>query len=444
VAISSVVLVEISLGLLAGSLAIVSDGLHAMLDALTTFALYFATRASLKPPDEEHMYGHEKFESIGGFLGGIVLIGVALLILYEAIMRIIANQSVNLGFEYAGIIAVGYTFVIDFFRVSTFIKASKSESSTMKAGFYHAIADLSSTLIAFLGFGLAIVGIAYGDALASIVLSGLLFYFSIKLAWGCGMELSDTIPKDVAEEIRKQILDVKGASCCKDLRVRKAGTKTFVEASVQVPEYISLEEAHALASEIEEKLKASLGNTEATIHVEPAQTEIRTEKLLEKLATEIGGVKEAHEISTVFTKGKLYVTLHVGVDPKLSVNKAHEIAEKVEGNIKRKLNYVENITVHVEPFEPAARRTAMLDEREIKRIAYETAENLGQTLRIRRILTYFADKKRYINIDCTFTGHVTIEDAHEVVSQIEENIRKYVENAIVTVHIEPEKSEVKE
>jgi divalent metal cation (Fe/Co/Zn/Cd) transporter len=258
------------------------------------------------------------------------------------------------------------------------------------------------------------------------------------------MELSDTIPKDVAEEIRKQILDVKGASCCKDLRVRKAGTKTFVEASVQVPEYISLEEAHALASEIEEKLKASLGNTEATIHVEPAQTEIRTEKLLEKLATEIGGVKEAHEISTVFTKGKLYVTLHVGVDPKLSVNKAHEIAEKVEGNIKRKLNYIENITVHVEPFEPAAQRTAMLDEREIKRIAYETAENLGQTLRIRRILTYFADKKRYINIDCTFTGHVTIEDAHEVVSQIEENIRKYVENAIVTVHIEPEKSEVKE
>ena len=89
VAISSVVLVEVILGWLAGSLAVVSDGLHALLDAFTTLMLFIMTRESLKPPDEEHMYGHEKFEPIGGLIGGIALIGVALLIFYEAILRII-------------------------------------------------------------------------------------------------------------------------------------------------------------------------------------------------------------------------------------------------------------------------------------------------------------------------------------------------------------------
>lgn len=142
IAIASVVFVEVVLGLAVGSLAILSDGLHALLDALTTVVLFFAMRASFKPPDEEHMYGHEKFESIGGLIGGIALIGVALLVVYEAVLKIVNYQTINEKLEYIGWIAIGYTFCIDFFRVGTLIRARRSESSTMKAGFYHAISDL--------------------------------------------------------------------------------------------------------------------------------------------------------------------------------------------------------------------------------------------------------------------------------------------------------------
>ena len=74
IAIFSVVIVEVTLGLLVNSLAIFSDGLHALLDAVSTIMLFFAVRAAIKPADEEHTYGHEKFETIGGLIGGIVLI----------------------------------------------------------------------------------------------------------------------------------------------------------------------------------------------------------------------------------------------------------------------------------------------------------------------------------------------------------------------------------
>lgn len=437
IAIASVVLVEVILGFLVNSLAIVSDGLHAFLDALTTLMLLITTRASMKPPDEEHMYGHEKFESIGGLVGGIALIGIALLIIYEATQKIMNIQTVNLGAGYVGFIAIAYTFCIDFYRVGTFARARESESSTIKAGFYHAMADLSSTIIAFLGFGLATVGFLYGDSLASMVLGVLLTYLSVRLVWNSGMELTDAVSKGVADKVRKEIFGVKEVCKCDDLKVRKAGDKTFVRATVQVQDYLSHEGAHDLASRIEANIKKALGNAEVAIHTEPCETGMPTEKLVEKMALEVQGVREAHEISTAYTDGKLYITLHAYVDPKLSVEKAHEIADKIENKIQGRIGDVENVAVHIEPFSPKTRKGLMVDEVEIRRIVHKTAEEYQQALRVRRILTYVAGKKRYINIDCSFTKQVSIEDAHKIASKIEENMGEHFAETTVTVHMEP-------
>jgi cation diffusion facilitator family transporter len=437
IAISSVVLVEVILGLMVNSLAIVSDGLHALLDALTTFMLFVATRMSLKPPDEEHMYGHEKFESIGGLIGGLALIGVALLVLYEAVLKTVIHQTVNVGIEYVGFIAVGYTFCIDFFRVRTLMRARKSESSTMKAGFYHALADLSSTVIAFVGFGLATLGLNYGDSLASMVLGVLLTYLSVRLVWSSGMELTDTVSKGLADKVRKEILGTGGVCRFEDLKIRKAGEKTFVRATLQVPDYVGLEEAHGLASDVEAKIKNMLGNAEVVIHTEPCVAEMSTAKLVEKLATEVVGVKEAHEVNVVYAESKLYITLHAYVDPKLSVEEAHEIAERIEEKIGQRIRGVEDVAVHVEPLSLGKRKGATVDEGEIRRIVHAVADSYRHAFHVKGIVTYLAGKKRYINIDCSFTKQISIEEAHEIASQIEEQVREHFVETTVTVHAEP-------
>ncbi|MEM3626921.1 MAG: cation-efflux pump [Candidatus Bathyarchaeia archaeon] len=436
ITISSAVLVEASLGLIVGSLAILSDGLHALLDALTTFALFVATRASLKPPDEEHMYGHEKFESIGGLVGGILLIGVSITIMIEAFLKIVAGKPyINFGLGFAGFIAIGYTFCMDFFRVGTFRKARVSGSPTMKAGLYHAIADLSSTLIALFGFGLTTLGFYYGDSIASIVLSILLNYLSVKLILSSGMELSDAISKDVAQRVRGEILGTQGVYKCENLRVRRAGAKTFVEAIVKVPD-MSLEEAHALTSRIEANIKRFLRNAEITIHIEPLKPEMQTEKLIEKFAMEVEGVKETHKVNVVRMSGKLYVTLHARVDPKLSVQEAHEIAQKIENKISERISTVENVSVHIEPFNTKIQKGAEVDENEIRKIIHKTVDG-EHTVQIKRIFTYVANEKRYINIDCNFTKEISIEKAHQIASQIEDIIKKKFSETVVTVHMEP-------
>lgn len=436
IAIFSVVIVEVSVGLIVNSLAILSDGLHALLDALSSAMLFFAVRASIKPPDEEHTYGHEKFETIGGLIGGIALIGVAFLIFYEAAMRLIENTQIAQGVEFAGFIAIGYALFIASLRVTVFKKTQHVESPSMKAGFYDAVSDLSSTLIALLGFGLATLGFFNGDAFASIFLGVMLSFLSFKLVQFSVMELSDTASKELVQKTRKVILSHDGVVKSENLKVRKVSSKVFVDASVQVPSLMSLEEAHALASKIEADLKGTFGNVDATIHIEPSDKETKMDQLVEKLAT-VEGVKEVHEISTIYAGGKLYITLHAYVDPRLSVEKAHKIAEKIEGRMHAGIKPLENVTVHVEPSGVAV-PAAEVDEAQLRKVVNDIVKSVAGNLYIKRIVTYASEGKRYINIDCCFTKQVQIKEAHRIASQVEKETKERFANAIVTVHIEPE------
>jgi cation diffusion facilitator family transporter len=436
VAIASVVIVEVVLGLLVDSLAILSDGLHASLDVFSTVMLFVATRASLKPPDEEHMYGHEKYEAIGGLIGGIILIGVAILIFYEAAVRLISNIQVNKSLQLAGFFAIGYTLCIDVFRVTIFKGAGHSQSTSVKAGFYDAISDLGSTIIALIGFGLATLGFYYGDSIASVFLGFMLVFLSVRLARASIMELSDTASKDIVQKTRDAVLAHDGILDCRELKLRKVGSKIFADCTVEVSSLMSLEEAHALASDIEENLTKTFGNVEATIHIEPAEEKTKMERLVENLAT-VENVKEVHDIVTVYAHGKLYITLHVYVDPNLSVEEAHEIADKIESNMHAEIKQLENVTVHVEPH-GAEIRKAEIGEDEMKKLIDELVAKVKIDLRLKKTVTYSAEGKRYINVDCCFTKHVPLTEAHEIASQVEKQISEYFAGAVVTVHIEPE------
>ncbi len=436
IAISSVVIVEVIIGIAVNSLAVLSDGLHATLDVLSSVMLFFAAKAALKPPDEEHTYGHEKFEAIGGLIAGLILIGLALIIFYEAGIRLLSGAQVNQGLEAVGFIAIGYTLCIDIIRLTIFRKAQNIEGASVKAGFYDALSDFSSTIIALIGFGLATIGFAGSDSFASIFLGFMLTYLSFRLVKASINELSDTASKEIVQKTRQIITSCSGVVKNESLKVRKAGSKVFVDATVQVPNLMSLEEAHALASKIEDCLKSGFGNVDATIHIEPCEKETEMNLLVKKYAS-VDGVNEVHEISTIYSGGKLYITLHAFVDPKLSVEEAHKIAEKIETRMHDGIKPLENVTVHVEPSGVALTGNE-INEEQVQKVVNDAAKSVAQHLRIKKILTYVSEGKRYINIDCCFIKQVQIIEAHKIASQVEKEIKEHFANAIVTIHIEPD------
>lgn len=433
IAIFSVVIVEVALGVIVNSLAIISDGLHALLDAFSSVMLFFVVRASLKPPDEEHMYGHEKFEAIGGLIGGLVLIVVALVIFYEAVLRLITPIGISGNIGYAGFIAIAYALFIALLRVTVFRNKSL-ESQSMKAGLYDAISDLGSTIIALIGFGLALLGVVGADAFASIFLGAMLTYLSLKLAKSSIMELSDSASKDLVVSAQKVIQSCDGVLRIENLKIRKVSSKVFIEVSIQVPQGMGLEDAHSLATKIETCLKDTLGNVDATIHIEPYNQEKKLKQIIKEQATVLG-VKEVHEIEVCYIRGKIYMTLHAYVDPEISVEEAHKIAETIELRIRQKIKSVENVTVHIEPFENDV--SELINEARLRKIVYEVAKSTEDKLEVKHILTYSAGGKHYINIDCCFTKHVSIKDAHKLASFLEKETKERFANSVVTVHMEP-------
>ncbi|MEM2538951.1 MAG: cation diffusion facilitator family transporter, partial [Candidatus Bathyarchaeia archaeon] len=125
-AIMSVFFIEILSGLILNSLAILSDALHALFDALSSIILLVSAHVSLRPPDEEHMYGHEKFELLGGLIGGLTLMVVAAYIAAESIIRIFTGKTyMKLDLSLAGFLTLTYTLLIDFLRIFIFRSASE-------------------------------------------------------------------------------------------------------------------------------------------------------------------------------------------------------------------------------------------------------------------------------------------------------------------------------
>jgi len=435
VAIASVVVIEGVIGVLTNSLAILSDASHALFDTLTTLILLVTTKLSLKPPDEEHLYGHGKIEPIGGMIGGVALIALAVFLIIQASMRIYSNvqiEHLSIGFW-----AVGYTLAIDFFRIGT-LWGKVETSLTVKASLYHALSDFASTIIALVGFGLTFIGFDdRADSVASIVLGALLAYLSTGLIRSSGSVLSDAIAKNVVADIKKQILSIEGVMVCKDLKVRQVGEKIYVETTICVPPSMGLHEAHDIASKIESAILRSHGDSTVTVHIEPEGGGVPMEKQIETLATSVAEVKGVHNMSSIYSNGKLFITLHAMVDPGMPLEKAHNIAEKIEQTLKQQLGEIENVTVHIEPYAPKVRREFLVEDAQVQRMIRQIVAAHPTIQSVRRVVTYTSERRRYINIDCLFNRSVSVEAMHDTVSHVEREIKKRFKEAVVTIHAEP-------
>lgn len=97
------------------------------------------------------------------------------------------------------------------------------------------------------------------------------------------------------------------------------------------------------------------------------------------------------------------------------------------------------MTAHIEPFDTKLQKGSAIDEVEIRKIVLKVTERRRRAFRIKRIMTFAADEKRYINIDCCFSGKTAIKDAHELASYIEESVKKRFAETVVTVHMAPKK-----
>lgn len=432
-AILSVILVEFLGGFIANSMAVLSDAAHALFDALTTFWLMYATKISLNPPDEEHTYGHSKIEPLGSMFGGLSLMGISVLIFYEAILRLLSGVKILLEFAPIALFSVFYTVCVDVFRI---LVLSKSSSTIVKANQLHAVADFSSTLIAFLGILTSYIGFYYADSLASIILSIFLGFLSLRLIYSNALELSDIAPKKEYQKIKSILERVDNVKGVKSLRMRKVSDQYFVEMTILLPAKIGIERAHEIASEIETKINDSIKNVTTTIHYEPVEEKLTLTEKIEKLVLKNPEVKGVHQITVTKTREGYMLTLHIEVDPKMELSEAHSISEKIEEDIKSSFPMLQKTIVHIEGY-PKTEEGEIINDENLTNQILKVLNSSKRVKKVSSVRVYKSDKNRYIDIVCSFPKDLKIEDVHKEINFIEDVLKTTMGDYIITIHPEP-------
>ncbi|MGC9131177.1 MAG: cation diffusion facilitator family transporter [Pyrobaculum sp.] len=258
------------------SVAVLADAVHSAVDLLAVAVTYLAVRASLKPPDLEHPYGHHKAETLGGIGGSLAVMASAAFIAYEAVNKIVHWEPYTPTALSIAIVATA--MFVDFNRVMV-LRRFQGVSRALEADALHFATDLASSaaIMALLIFGAVASAHAphvmaqWGPPLDVLTAIFITIYF-VKLSWTLlrtsVIELLDYAPPEVVARARSAASGVAGVRSVKSLKVRKSGSIYHADITITVDENLTVREAHEIADQVEKTLRKELGG-EVTVHVEP-------------------------------------------------------------------------------------------------------------------------------------------------------------------------------
>ena len=266
-------------GILGHSAAMIADAVHSLSDFATDIVVLIFTRISNKPQDKNHDYGHGKYETLATAIIGIVLFAVGASICWNGLQAI---QTVWQGgrlpapgmLAFAGAI-ISIVSKEPIYRYTIHV-GRKINSSAVIANAWHHRSDAFSSIGTAIGIGGAIVlGESWSvlDPMAAVVVSFFIMKVAVQLLKPCVDELTEkSLPDEIEKEICLIAENTPGVSAIHNLRTRRIGNHYAIEMHVRMDGHLTLYEAHAKASVIENKLKEKYGNeTHVGIHVEPVK-----------------------------------------------------------------------------------------------------------------------------------------------------------------------------
>ena len=435
-AIFSAFLVEFVFGLVSNSLGLITDSIHALLDSVVTVVLLLAARMAIKPPDEEHTYGHGKVESLGGLIGGIAIFLIAIFFIYESIQRLQSPPPNVLPGLFAMIGGL-YTIGIDIFRIILLRRSIKKiGGNTLKADFYHAFMDLGSTLVAIVGIVLVTYGFYSGDFIAALILGVVLVILSIKLVYKTAQDLTDIISPDLVKKVKSIVTNTEGVINTEAILMRRSGDTIFADVTISLRGDTSFENAHEVSNKVESNIKNEIPNAAITVHFEPNWKDVPLDAKIFDVAKDVEGVRGVHNVNTHKTKGKTFANLHVMVDREINLYSAHKISETVEQKIQQNIPKIEHVTIHLEPFVTVP-ENFNIEDKETENKIRDILENYHEIKKIGRIVSLNFENILKIDIDCSFDKELSIEKVHDLTSKLEHVIRLEIKNAVITIHPEP-------
>ena len=260
---------KIAVGLLSGSLAMVADGYHSLVDGSNNVIGLIVAAYAFAPPDRGHPYGHRKFETAAAAAIGVALLALAYHVLEGALARVAEPALPAIGpLNWA---VMGVTMAVNLF-VSWYEdrEGRRLRSAFLVADATHTRADLFVSLGVVATFAAAKAGLAWADPLAAVFIAGVIAVQAVKILISAFHVLTDRAAID-PEPIESLAASVAGVQRVRDVRTRGRGDAVYVDLTVHLDGEVTLREAHEVADRIEEALKAAHPEiVDVVVHPEPA------------------------------------------------------------------------------------------------------------------------------------------------------------------------------
>ena len=263
-------------GFFAHSQALIADGVHTLSDLASDFVVLFAAKLASKDADEDHPYGHGRFETVATIILGLALAGVAVGIAMSAIGRLLNPERLlqpePMALLFVALVILSKEGLYQF----TMGVANRIDSKMLKANAWHHRSDAISSILVAIGVaGSVFLKIPWLDAAAAILVAVMIFYMGLRLILDSTMELVDTaLEPEKTEEIRRFINAIEGVEHTHMLRTRRMGHDVLADVHIQVNAYLSVSEGHYVAESVMQKLRIEFPEMhDITVHIDPEDDE---------------------------------------------------------------------------------------------------------------------------------------------------------------------------
>ncbi len=439
---------KLIIGLITNSLGILSEAAHSGLDLVAALITFWAVRASSRPADRDHPFGHGKVENFSALIETLLLLATCVWIIYEALQRLFF-KTVEVEANIWAFLVMGVAIVIDFSRSRALYRvARRYNSQALEADALHFSTDVWSSSVVIVGLILVRLAdilpqyrdwLLRADAVAALVVAGIVIWVSLQLGRRTVDALMDRAPEGLEEQVRAAIAGVEHVQECGPIRLRTAGPVTFVEATVRVAPDMPAGMAHEVANRVEEAVSQLCSDCDVTVHVEPVASADAVIDQVRVVAAETG--LSVHDVHIYRLVDGYHIDLDLEISGHSSLNEAHQVATAFEERLRARVKGLASVETHIEvapalPADPGQDVTEVYSgmAEQIRRIA-EAQDGVMEChdVRLRRV-----QNALYVSLHCVCPENLSVEEAHRYSAEVEGRLRQaFPEIAHFLVHMEP-------
>jgi len=343
-------------GLMTGSVALISDAGHSLGDLTTDVITWFSLRISRQPRDANHPYGHGKFETMGTLSVALFLVITGAFLLSESIDAILHPTDTGAWALLAAVVSVALNEWLYQYSIRV---AQKIRSRVLEANAWHHRTDSLTSVVAFVGIGLNLLGLPAWEGWMAALISCFVGWIGVRLGYEAVKELLDhSVGPELIGKLEQALGQIGGVVDSHELRARRMGADVLVDLHVQVPPDITVSHGHQIAEQVRAQLLAAdPGVTEVLVHIDPeaddnydipqVQDVDDPENLVRTVAAAVEGVKSVSHVLCHFILGRLEIQLNIEVEPRLRVLEASAIASQVRRALEAQAA-IDKVDVHLE------------------------------------------------------------------------------------------------